>query len=449
MIKKKKLNPAAQIAIGFFAVIFIGTFLLCLPWASKSGEWFSFVDSFLTSTSAVCVTGLTVVDLVVHFSLFGQIVILLLIQIGGLGFITLTSLIFLIIGKKITFENRLTLKESLNQDSVQGVVKLVKKIIVFVFSTELVGAILLAPSFISVYGWGRGVFNSIFISISSFCNAGFDILGNGKTSFLSLANFSQNAFVLIPIMLLIVLGGIGFLVIFELPNVFKKQKISTNSKIVLIVTSVLIFSGAVLFALLEWNNAQTIGNMSVGGKILNSFFFSVTPRTAGFATISYSSLSPASLALTQFLMFIGGSPASTAGGIKTTTLFVLLLVLFKNTNLKGDLVFRKKKVPNKLIQKCLRVLCLALVLVCASTFLICAIDGLPFFAVLFETISAISTVGLTLGITPVLSVISKTLISFLMFIGRVGAVTLTLALGSIEDSIANEIDYPDSKLIVG
>lgn len=449
MVKKKKLNPASQIALGFLAVILFGTFLLCLPWSNKNGQWFSFVDSLLTSTSAVCVTGLTVVDLAMHFTLFGQIIVLLLIQIGGLGFITLTSLIFLMIGKKITFESRLTIKESLNQGSIQGVVKLVKKIIIFVFTTELVGSLIFMPSFVNIYGWGRGIFTSIFISISSFCNAGFDILGDGKTPFLSLTNFSQNAFVLIPIMLLIVLGGIGFLVVFELPNIFKKQKISTNSKIVLGVTSVLIFAGALLFAILEWNNAQTIGNMSVGGKILNSFFLSISPRTAGFATLNYSSLSPASLTLTNLLMFIGGSPASTAGGIKTTTFFVLLLVLFKNTNKKGDFVFHKKKVPNKLIQKCLRVLSLALVMICASTFLICAIDGFSIESVLFETISAISTVGLTLGITPILSVFSKILISLLMFIGRVGAVTLTLALGSIEDPLCDEIDYPDAKLIVG
>ena len=211
MNKKRKFNPAIQIVLGFLGVILIGTFLLCLPVSNTSGQWFNIVDGFLTSTSAVCVTGLTVVDLAIQFTLFGQIVLLILIQIGGLGFVMLTTLIFLILGKKITFESRLTIKESLNQEGVQGVVKFVKKTIIFVFAVELIGFLCLLPSFVNIYGWGQGIFKSLFISVSAFCNAGFDNLGSGVVAFESLSAFAQNALVLLPIMLLIVVGGIGFL----------------------------------------------------------------------------------------------------------------------------------------------------------------------------------------------------------------------------------------------
>lgn len=422
---------------------------MCLPISNNSGQWFNVVDSFLTSTSAVCVTGLTVVDITIQFTLFGQIILLLLIQIGGLGFVTLTTLVFLILGKKITFESRLTIKESLNQEGVQGVVKFVKKTIIFVFITELVGFICLLPSFINIYGWGQGIFKSLFISVSAFCNAGFDNLGSSSVAFEGLSVFAQNALVLLPVMLLIVVGGIGFLVLFDLPNIFKQKKLAFHTKVVLCVSGVLLFGGAILFAIFEWNNPQTIGDMSFGNKILNCLFFSITPRTAGFSTIDITNLTPASLTLTQILMFIGGSPASTAGGLKTTTIFVLLIVLFKIANNKGDIVFRNKKISHKSIHKAFKLLILMVGLILISTVVICAIEGLSLSVVLFETISAISTVGLSLGITPILSTISKILLCVLMFAGRVGTLTITLAISGKDGSISQEIEYPDSKLVVG
>ena len=450
--RKFSLNPATQIVLGFLVIILVGTLLLCLPFSSKDGQWFSFIDSFFTSTSAVCVTGLIVVDTAVHFSLFGQIIILLLIQIGGLGFITLTSLIFLLIGKKIGYEQRIAMQESLSQENNQGIVKFVRNIIIVVFSIEFVGFLCLAPSMISNFGWGDGIFKAIFLSISAFCNAGFDVLGTYGTEFQNLGVFAENALILIPIMFLIVVGGIGFVVLFDVGNKFKKKKkISMHSKIVLITTLVLVFGGAILFAIFEWNNPNTIGNMSVWDKIVNSFFQSITPRTAGFATFDQSKLTSASVVVTDILMFIGGSPASTAGGIKTITFVILMLFIFKNQNSKGDIVFCKRKISNKTIQKALKIFCIVLSCVLISTMVICIDEGakVSIGEVLYEVISAVSTVGLTMGITPMLGVFSKIMLILLMFVGRVGTLTLFVALGSRPASISEDIEYPDSKIIVG
>lgn len=451
MIQKRKLNPAAQIVLGFLGLILIGTFLLCLPISAKDGNWFSFVDSFLTSTSSVCVTGLVVVDTAVHFSIFGQVVILLLIQCGGLGFIALTSLVFLILGKRITYGARITIQESLNQDKVQGVVKLIKNIIITVFIIEFIGFVCLAPSMISLYGWGDGFFKALFLSISAFCNAGFDNLGTVGAEFASISSFAQNTLILLPIMLLIVIGGIGFVVIFDIGKRFKGQKLVLATKIVLISTAVLIFGGALLFAAIEWKNPDTLGKMSAFDKIINAFFLSISPRTAGFSTVDITKLHPASIVITDILMFIGGSPGSTAGGVKTTTIFVLLLALFKSENNNGNISFRQKRISNKLIKKSTRVVFFAILFAIIGTVLICIFDGntvTPTQA-MFECISALSTVGLSLGVTPILSVGSKLTITILMFVGRVGALTLTLAIASRPNSAIKDIEYPDAKIMIG
>lgn len=451
MVRKKKLNPAAQIVFGFLGIILVGTLLLCLPISSNNGQWFSFIDGFLTSTSSVCVTGLIVVDTAVHFSTFGQTVILILIQIGGLGFITLTALVFLLMGKKITYETRVTMQENFNQEKVQGIVKLVKNIIILVFSVELIGFLCLLPSMVSLYGWADGWFKALFLSISAFCNAGFDILGTTSTQFASLSVVAQNSLVILPIMFLVIIGGIGYIVLFDIGKKFKGEKFSLHSKIVLIITTVLIFGGAIAFALFEWNNPDTIGNMSVWNKIVNSFFQSVTPRTAGFANFDMSKLTPASVVLTDIFMFIGGSPGSTAGGIKTTTLLVLLISIFKSENRNGNISFCKKKISSKMVKKSLRVIVCAIVLIIVSTLLLCSFEGgqvTPNEA-FFESISALSTVGLSMNLTPTLCAASKIVLAFLMFVGRVGAVTLTLALANRRYNISNDIEYPDSKIMVG
>lgn len=457
--KRLHINPASEIVLGFLLVILIGTFLLCLPISNKSGNWLSFVDSFFTSISAVCVTGLGVVDLAVTFTLFGQIVILLLIQIGGLGIVTLSTMLFLIVGKRIGYKKRITIQESLNQDRTQGVVKSVIKILIITLTVELIGFICLLPSMIIYTGSaGKGIFSALFIAISAFCNAGFDVFGTLDMPFVSLSNFAQNSMVLIPIMFLIVIGGIGFIVLFDLLDRCKKgkKKLSIYSKIVLIFTAILIVGGSSLFMIFEWNNPNTIGNMSVWNKIVNSFFQSITPRTAGFSTLNQGLLSTQSKLLTGILMFIGGGSSSTAGGVKVATIFVLMLVIFKHSNSNGDIIYKNYKITNATIKKSIRVFAMSFALIFLSIFVICLSDGqFTLEQIMFETISAISTVGLSMGITALLSTLSKFVIIFLMFAGRVGAITLTVMLSSRfinkqkENSKLEEIEYQDSKIIVG
>ena len=448
-LQRRRLNPASKIILSFLAVIAVGTILLSLPISSNSGQWTSIFDSLFTSTSAVCVTGLIVKDTAVHFSLFGQIVILCLIQIGGIGFITITSLMFLIIGKRIKYSSRLTLQESLSKDNNQGIIKHLKHVLLLVFTTELLGFIFLAPSFVELFGVTDGLYKSLFISVSAFCNAGFDILGVSGGEFASVAPYADNSLILIPIMFLIIVGGLGYLVIFDVLGNLKRKSMSLHSKIVLWVTGVLIIGGAVLYMVLEWNNPETLGKFGTWDKIVNAFFQSVTTRTAGFATIDQSLMRSSSILLTCILMFIGGSPASTAGGVKTTTMFVLLLMIFKRTNSKGDIVYKKKKISNAIIRKTVRVIIVAIMLIISSVFLICLIEGNTFSVteVFYEVISAISTVGTTMGITPNLQLASRMIIILLMFVGRVGTITLTVAFANREK--VNDIEYPDSKLMVG
>ena len=456
MIKKKQwLTPPAKVALSFLGAILLGTFLLCLPISSNSGNWWSFIDSFFTSTSAVCVTGLVVVDTAVHFSLFGQIVIILLIQIGGLGFISLSALLLLWVGKKLGYKNRMILQESLNRDSNQGVVILLKKIAIIVFSIEGIGFLLLLPSMIISYGTD-GIFKALFLSISAFCNAGFDILGTTGTQFQNLAPFAKNVFVLLPIMFLIVLGGIGYTVILEIigkTNKAKRNAFTFHAKIVLSMTAILIFGGAILFAVFEWNNPSTIGNMSVFEKIINSFFQSITPRTAGFSTFDQASLTSSSRVITDILMFIGGSPTSSAGGVKTTTIFVLLMFAFRSANDKGEVIVGRKSISSKVVQKSLRLVALVVILAMTSIVLISLLEKNNPLAsassIIFEVLSAISTVGITLGLTPTLGIVSKMIIITLMFVGRVGMLTLAFAIKRKSQDAYGLIQYPDAKINVG
>ena len=448
-----KLTPAKTIILGFLGIILIGTLLLCLPISHTNNQWFGFVDSFFTSTSAVCVTGLSVIDVAKQLTLFGQIVILILIQIGGIGFVTLACLIFMLLGKKINYSTRMSLQESLNTETTQGLVKMVRKIILVVFSVEFIGFLCLAPSMINFAdNFASGCFKALFLSISAFCNAGFDPLGDSTMEFSNLAHFANNSFVLIPVMLLIVLGGIGFVVIFDLFN-FKREtkKIQFHTKVVLIITSILILGGALLFAIFEWNNPNTIGNMNTFNKIINCFFQSITPRTAGFATFDQGALTSASVYITNFLMIIGGSPMGIAGGIKTTTFLVLIIILFKQPLNDGSYNFKKLKFKNKTIFKTIRLLLSVITLISIGSLLISLFEigkTITFTQILFETISAVSTVGLTLGITPILTIGSKLVLTLLMFIGRVGMLTIPLAF-STKNNIENEIEFADSKIIVG
>ena len=443
MAKTSKYNsfhitPAMIILLGFAAIILVGAFLLCLPISNRAGEWIPFIDALFTSTTSVCVTGLMVFDIAMELNLFGQIIVMLLIQIGGLGFVSMASFIFLLLRKKINYSTRLTLQESLN------------KVLIITLICEFVGFVLLTPSMIVYTGEvGMGIFRALFLSISAFCNAGVDPLGSLTPEFSNLAFFIDKSWVLIPVMALIVVGGIGFLVILDLFDKNRKsKKINLHTRVVLIITSVLILIGAAVTMICEWNNDLTIGNLSVWDKIVNSFFQSITTRTAGFATFDQGAMSQVTIIFSEILMFIGGSPASFAGGMKTTTLFVLMLVLFRSTTQDGDIIYRNKKITHQTINKALRIVLIGVGLVIVGSLLLFVFEGekYTFGTVLFESISAICTVGLTLGITPVLSVGSKLVVILLMYIGRIGMLTIPLAFKTKESL---SIDYVEAKIVVG
>ena len=334
-----KLNPMQILSLGFLLIILIGGILLSLPISSSTGEYTSFIDAVFTSTSAVCVTGLVTVDTGTHWNLFGQTVIMLLIEIGGLGFMSFTTLIAILLGKKITLRERLILQNAMNTFNIQGVVKMVKYILLFTISIQAIGALIFCTQLIPEYGLGKGLFYSIFHSISAFCNAGFDVFGGG----VSLTTHNTNALVILTAAALIIIGGLGFGVWTELYNVKRIRRFSVHTKIVLLVTGFLVIGGTILMLLFEYNNPETIAAMNGGEKVLNSFFAAVTPRTAGFNSISTSGMTSAGKFLTMILMMIGGSPGSTAGGIKTTTVGVLILTVICVIKRREDTeVFAKK-----------------------------------------------------------------------------------------------------------
>ena len=454
---KKKLknffraSSMRTVVLGFGCIILIGAFFLCLPISHKDGQWFPFIDALFTSTSAVCVTGLIVVDTAAEYSLFGQIVIMLLIQIGGLGFMTGAMLVFLILGKRITLQQRLLVKESFGEFKLQGLVVLIKKILLYTLVIEGVGAVLLMFAFVPELGWGRGIFTSLFTSVSAFCNAGFDVLGEGE--FVGLTPYASNVLVCLPIMLLIVTGGLGFSVLMEIVGIRNTRRVSMHARVVLGVTSALILIGAVLFMIFEWNRA--FAHLDTGSKILAGFFQSITPRTAGFNTVDQSTLSEPSRILTVVLMFIGASPASTGGGIKTTTFMILVLCVSSLLTSKKNVNIGKERIAEDTIRKALAIVTLALSTIIISAMLISIFELnnahhelMTTGNVLFECFSAFSTVGLSAGITPYISNPSKIVLNFVMFIGRVGPLTMGVALAKKSNKQDNII-FPDAKIMVG
>lgn len=458
MLEEKKrfkiLTPVRVIAIGFVLIIFVGAFLLCLPISHNNMHWYPFIDALFTSTSAVCVTGLIVADTAVQFSIFGQVVILILIQIGGLGVMTATTLLFLMMRKKITLKNRLMLQEALSQDRLQGIVQSIKTILILTFVTELIGALILMCSFIPDFG-AIGVWVSIFLSVSAFCNAGFDVLGVcGGQEFASLSAYAQNALVCVPIMLLIIIGGLGFMVLIDLGGTItrKKKKFTTHTKMVLIITAILIVFGWIAYLLAEWNGA--LKQMSVGGKFLAALFQSVTPRTAGFETISQAALTPVSYMLTLIFMFIGASPSSTGGGVKTTTIAVLLLTGLRTLQAERDVNLGKTKINPTLIKRAITIIMLAIMIITINTILILIFEGSAHNAnanvqnILFEVTSAFSTVGLSMGLTSKLSVGSKIVLCLTMFVGRVGTLTIGFSIAK-RKKINDKIEYTDAKILIG
>ena len=436
-----KLSSFQIILLGFEAVILIGAFLLMLPISSKSREWTSFIDSFFTSTSAVCVTGLVVFDTATHWSIFGQIIILLLIQIGGMGVVTVATSFALLSGKKIGLFNRETMKAAISAPSVGGIVRLTGFILKGVFIIEIIGALVMLPVFCKEYG-ASGIWMAIFHSISAFCNAGFDIMGSKSGQFSSLTSFSSRTFINVVIMLLIVIGGVGFLVWEDiLKNKWKIKQYRTQTKVVLVITSLLIILPTIYFFFFEF------ANMPFKERLLVSLFQSITPRTAGFNTTDISTISEVGLAVMIVLMLIGGSPGSTAGGMKTTTVAVLFSSAISVFRKKDNAELMKRRVDDSTVKSAAAILFLYISLFLLGAMLISTIEKIPMNKCLFETASAVGTVGLTLGITVEIGTISKIILMILMFVGRVGGLTLIYA--AFGDNKAQVSKLPLEKISIG
>lgn len=442
--KGSKLKGVQILTLGFLAVILIGGIILSLPVSSASGESTNFLDALFTSTSAVCVTGLVTLDTGTHWNMFGQTIIMLLIEIGGLGFMSFTTLIAIFLGRKITLRDRLILQDAMNTYNIQGLVKMVQYVVGFTVAVQLSGALLFSTQFVPKYGIGKGLFYSLFHSISAFCNAGFDLFGN----FSSLTSFSSNWVVILVASALIIIGGIGFAVWIEIYNIKTVKKLSLHSKLVILMTVTLVVGGAILMFIFEHNNPNTLANMSFPDKVLNSFFASVTTRTAGFNSISTDGMTNAGNFLTIILMFIGGSPGSTAGGIKTTTIGVLIVTVICVIKGREDAEVFKRRFSKDLIYKAFTLFFIGgSLVICATMLLSYTEQGASFLSLLYETVSAFGTVGLTLGLTQQLSEIGKVLIMTLMFLGRVGPLTVVLSL--MKNKKNNGVRYPEGKILIG
>lgn len=439
---KRRLSPVQILALGFAIVIFIGACLLTLPIASRDGSMTPFVDCIFTSTSAVCVTGLVTLNTAEHWSYFGKTIIIMLIQIGGLGFMSFATMFSLLLGKRITLKERLIMQEAMNSFSLQGLVKLAKYVLIFTFSVEGIGALFLSTKFIPQYGPLKGAYFSIFHSISAFCNAGFDLTGN------SLVPYVNNSVVILTISGLIIAGGLGFSVWAEIYNFKSIKKLSVHARLVIFMTIFLIFGGSILMFLFEMNNPATIENLPVKGKLLASLFAAVTPRTAGFNSISTADMTNGGTALTIILMFIGGSPGSTAGGIKTATLGVLLMTVISVIKGREDTEMFERTISKELVYRAFVITVIAAGVVIATTMVLTITEpGASLEYIVYEATSAFATVGITLGLTPKLSIIGKIIIALTMYIGRVGPLTLVLALSSKKNG--SSVKYPESKILVG
>ncbi|GGE20639.1 K+ transporter Trk [Marinithermofilum abyssi] len=441
----QRLTPPQYLVIGFAVTILIGAILLSLPIASE-GKPVPFLDALFTATSAVCVTGLVVTDTATTFSTFGEVVIMLLIQTGGLGFMTFATFFAYLLGKRIGVRERLLLQQAFNQSKVGGIVKLVLYILSFTFILEGIGFTLLSLRWIPQFGWEKGLYYALFHSVSAFNNAGFDLFGDyGKFS--NLTHFVNDPLVSLVISSLLILGGIGFIVLVELYQYRWTHRISLHTKLVLVTTGVLLAGGMLAFLLFEWGNPKTLGPLPLGGKFLASYFQSATPRTAGFNTVNLSDLYPATAFLIILLMFVGASPGSTGGGIKTTTFAAILLAVWGMTRGREDVVTFERTIPHRQVYKALTVMVASLTLVVVVTMLLTITESSEVFPVLFETVSAFGTVGLTLGLTPSLSAAGKCLIIGTMFAGRLGPLTIAFALAKKLETPT--IRYPEEKPLIG
>lgn len=439
----KKLSLSRKLILGFMGAILIGTLFLMMPFSSSGEENISFLTALFTITSAVCVTGLSVIDVGKELSTAGQIILLIFIQLGGLGIMTFSSFILLLIGKKITYEERELLKEERNLENNGGILWFLKKIILTVVIIEGTGALFLALRFAQDMEIKKAVYYGIFHSVSAFCNAGFSLFST------NLEKYAGSFVVTMTTAYLIIIGGIGFTVIDSILFATRKKvkRFDLTSKVAILVSMILVILGTVLFLNLEYNNRGTIGEMSFFKKILASFFQSVTTRTAGFNSVPFGNLTEGSVFLFCILMFIGASPGSTGGGIKTTTFGVIIFYVISVVKKRESVVIFNRRIGWEVLNRAIVVLILALLYVGIITLIIVSIDEFTLEQTIFEVVSAFATTGLSLGITPELGTISRILIICTMFLGRLGPMTFALALGG--SNKVDKIQFPKENILVG
>ncbi|MFO7815213.1 MAG: TrkH family potassium uptake protein [Halanaerobiales bacterium] len=435
------MSTAQILVSGYCIVILTGTFLLMLPSATTQVGRMSFLNALFTATSATCVTGLIVVNTAAAFTIFGQLVIMILIQIGGLGIMTMSTLVAFIIGKKITLKERLIIQEDLNQFKISGLVRLIRYVIGFTLMFEGIGALIMFFRLLADYEPLRALYLAVFHAVSAFNNAGFDLFGN------SLESFTGDITINFVVISLIIIGGIGFGVITEIINIKKFKHISLQTKIVFLISGFLIIFGMVVIFGFEFTNPATMGNLKFGDKMLSSLFLSVTPRTAGFNTVPTGSLKDSTLFFIVILMFIGASPGSTGGGIKTTTFGVMALTLWNLMIGKKDIEVFNRQLEKDIIFKAIAITMISAGLVVLVTLILTFTEQGSFLEILFETVSAFGTVGLSTGVTPALSKIGRALIIFTMFAGRVGP--LTFAVAFAEKERKGIYHYPTEDVMVG
>lgn len=453
---RNTLSPAQQIAISFASVILTGAFLLSLPISNRI-EGATFIDHLFTSTSAVCVTGLTTIVVAEQYTTFGHWVIIALMQIGGLGLMTLIAVFVIFLSGKLSISNRLALNEAVNFFNLNDFHHFIKNILKYTLIFESIGFLLYTTRFVPQFGWESGLFISLFTAVSAFVNAGLDIIGP-----VSLQAYAHDPIVNFTTMYLIVVGGLGFGVWFDLsqgskslirkshPLQYVVKHLKVHTKIVITTTLALIFGGALLILLLEFNNPNTIQSFNFFDKIMASLFQSITTRTAGFATLNMASMKAASLLIMMLLMFIGGSPGGTAGGIKTTTFAVLVLMIVSELRNRKEIIVFNRKIEREQFRKAFVIAFILLMTVTTGIILLLMIEPFDLLSIAFESISAIATVGLSMGITSSLSYIGKVIIISLMYLGRIGPLTLMLSIGRKQGSKkGQDISYPSADILIG
>ena len=443
LLKKwDSLSPYRKLIFGFLVAIFIGVILLKMPFSLRENQNITVLDSLFTIVSAICVTGLSVVDISQVFTSTGQLIILFFIQLGGLGVMTVSIIVFLLVGKKMSFETRELLKEERNSNSNGGITNFIKNLLLTVSLIEILGASILAYGFSKYYPLKRSIFYGLFHSVSAFCNAGFSLFTN------SLEDFRYDNLISLTVSFLIILGGIGFVTVNSLFIIKKKKlkNLSLTSKFALLITFFLLTFGTMLFLVFEYNNSSTLKGMNFVDKIINSFFQSVTLRTAGFNTVPLENIRPATVFISYIFMFIGASPGSTGGGIKTTTFGILIFYAFGVLKRKEYVEVFKRRIDWELINKALAIVIISLFYIIVVITILLSIESFSADKVIYEVISAFSTTGLSMGITASLGIISKFLIIITMFIGRLGPMTVALAFTNNKKSL---VKYPKEDILIG